>query len=222
MRWERSLVLVLLVPIALSGCTSLTTVPPVQSPQVVTAGVPPLDPAEPSPVTENDGWCVLTFRDTKYYLCNIHYHSPVEHGRPVDSKNVMPPCDESGTRPEDWAEIHYAFATPPIKGACGVLRELALKTALGPGCPSPYIVRTVWVKIGETGGFDPTKDDLMPAARYVEYDGSTTGGTNGKFPAHWKINRKCEEVAKQSLEHVHQDPNRVLQRPAPLTTTEDR
>lgn len=98
-------------------------------------------------------------------------------------------------------------------GECDALLAHALTTKLGEDCLEPYIVRTVWAKVTATGTFRPKADDLPDSARYIEYDGSSTGDTGGKSPAHWKINRDCLEVTADALRGIHKDPSRPLQPP---------
>jgi hypothetical protein len=217
-----SLALVLLVVVALSGCALRNQqVPRTQSPVFVAPNAPSPDPASLSAVTTNGEWCRLRAFGDNWFLCNLHYHRPSEHGRPV-AGGVLPPCaGAEGTTPNEWAEIHYAYSVPPIAGSCDVLRARALETPLG-DCASPYIVRTVWARITPNGTFDPTKDVVSDSARYMEYAGSSTGDTGGKEPVYWKINRDCVEVTAEALLPLHKDRVRGLQPPTTVMSTRDR
>lgn len=214
MRWRLSLAPVLLVVLILPGCKSTKSArPPVQSPQRVASNEPPADPAAPSSVTSGP-WCQLRYQEQDWSLCNIHYHRPAEHGRRFDTTpRVLPPCAASA--PDDWVEIHYAYVRGPSHQVCELLRERSLLTDLGRDCPAPYIVRAVWAQVSTGGTFRPTMDDLPGSPRYFEYLGSSTGGTNGAFPAYWKINRDCLRLTASALTGVHLDPTRELQNPPP-------
>jgi hypothetical protein len=190
----------------------------------VAANDPPPDPAVPSLVT-SDTWCQLRYQTEDWSLCNIHYHRPAEHGRLFDtSPRVLPPCAQSA--PNDWVEIHYAYVRGMSHGACELLRERALLTDLGRDCPAPYIVRAVWAQVSPGGTFRPKTDDLFGSPRYIEYLGSSTGGTGGTSPAYWKINRDCLRTDEDALNGVHRDPTRELQQPPvtgkPWTTWDQR
>jgi hypothetical protein len=207
----------LLVLLSLSACTHLQPVRPVvQSPQLIGPMNPPPDPAVDSRVRTAGEWCLLSFEATLWKLCNMHYHRPVEHGRPVATEGVLPPCAaDAGTNPDDWVEIHYAYVKGRTEDDCPALRERALHTPLGECLPADYIVRTVWARVTPTGTFKPKEDALPDSPRYIEYDGSSTGDTGGKAPVYWKINRECLEITEEALQGVHYDPSRELQPEAP-------
>ena len=217
MRWNRALVLVLLVVPVVSGCRSAGVRPLVQSPQRVAANDPAAEPSSASPVREST-WCSLRYQDSDWHLCNIHYHRPAEHGtRPANSRYVLPPCATTGTTPEDWVELHYAYVRGPAIPECDLLREKAILSNLGRDCASPYLVRSVWARVTPNGSFHPMTDALPGSAStyYIEYDGSSTGDTGGAFPAYWKINRDCLTISDDALRNVHEDETRELQPEAP-------
>ena len=172
-------------------------------------------------VREAGDWCFLNYNSEGWRLCNIHYHRPAEHGYAFGG-STRPPCSRAdGTSPQDWVEIHYAYCRTGRSRTCNQqtcpqLRACALATELGgPDCPAPFVVRSIWAHVTPTGGFRPTVDTLPRSAYYAEYDGSSTGGSGGEFPAYWKINRGCVEVTAAALAGVHLDPWRPLQPDAP-------
>ena len=206
----------LLIAVALSGCrTTSTDRPRVQSPQFISVKNPPLDPAADSLVTVAGDWCFLQYKAGPWNLCNIHYHRPAEHGRAFDGSTIPPCGGETGTKPEDWVELHYVYVTGRSEKTCDQLRERAFKTGLVTDCPPPFLVRAFWARVTPTGGFKPKENPLPESARYAEYDGSTTGDSNGAYPAYWKINRDCLEISEEALGDVHKDPWRKLQPNAP-------
>ena len=92
--------------------------------------------------------------------------------------------------------------------------------ATGRRLPSPFVVRVVWARVKPGGTFKHKEQPLPDSRSYVEYDGSSSGGSDGKFPVHWKINRECQEVAEEALAGIPKDPTRPLQpSPKPQTTT---
>ncbi|HXA19879.1 MAG TPA: hypothetical protein VN380_23045 [Thermoanaerobaculia bacterium] len=195
--------------------------PRVQSPQFINNSNPPLEPAGRSPVTEVGGWCLLQTGSQRWRLCNIHYHRPAEHVTAFVGP-TLPPCPGAeGTNPQEWVEIHYAYCYAGRSRSCNqqtcpALRACALETELGGlDCPAPFVVRSIWARITPTGGFRPAEDPLPPSGYYAEYDGSSTGGSGGVFPAYWKINRNCVEITQAALAGVHLDPTRPLQPNAP-------
>jgi hypothetical protein len=195
--------------------------PQVQSPQLINVTNPPLEPATNTRVTEAGDWCLLNYNSGAWKLCNIHYHRPAEHGYAFNG-STRPPCSGAeGTNPQDWVEIHYAYSRNGTSRTCNQqtcppLRACALTTELGgPGCPAPFVVRSVWARVTPNGTFRPTVDPLPRSTYYAEYDGSSTGGSGGEFPAFWKINRNCVEIKAEALAGVHPDPWRSLQPAAP-------
>jgi hypothetical protein len=215
--------------------------PAVQSPQPITRNYPQLKNQVQSSVSKKTGgWCFLSYANEDWRLCNIHHHNPAEHGmhQAEDNESLgfpgsgahIPwgPCGDSISEIEDdpWSpdivEIHYVYVKGTSTSTCAQLRTKALKhheSRLGPDCPGPFVVRAVWARVGG-GAFDPATQTLPDANLYVEYDGSSTGESNGAHAVHWKINRGCQNVSKGALSGVPIDPTREPQpiKPGPRTT----
>ena len=190
--------------------------PAVQSPQLIALEEPALEPAVSSAARKDGDWCFVKYDGKDWRLCNIHYHRPAEHGKASNS-GVVPACEGAGTAPDDWVEIHYVYVQGRSSSTCDQLKKPALDehaSKLGEACLPPFVVRAVWARVKPGGTLKPKAEPLPDSARYAEYDGSSTGGSDGKFPVHWKINRECRDVAEEALAGIPKDPTRPLQ-PAP-------
>jgi hypothetical protein len=162
----------------------------------------------------------LTYQRERLYLCDQHYHVPVENPQgPQDERVILP-----GEQPHlgQWIEVHTVYAaSATAEGAKKCRTEFGLDNGLkccekaGP----PIVVRGFSAKVTATAGNvqGGVNEPLIPpvGAPLAEWSGSNTGpdkppGSCKPVAAQWSflLNRDLT-VGKQQLMSVLPRPHGV-------------